>query len=216
MIIISKKFENLFIDFDGVIVDSNKFKEKAIEKSILELFGNNDYYKKAISYFNEFAGVGRGEKLFKFFNREEVDNILQLYNQRCMDFLTKAMPTVGLIEFLKYIKNEFENSNIYILSGCESNEIEYFLRKNDIFKYFKSILASEKSKLNHLLNMNLQSNDIFIGDSKTDFQVSTLVNIKFILMQDYSSKKSALNDINIYKNIFKTNNFNTLLKDLKL
>ena len=58
MIIISKKFENLFIDFDGVIVDSNTFKEKAIEKSILELFGNNDYYKKAISYFNEFAGIG--------------------------------------------------------------------------------------------------------------------------------------------------------------
>ena len=36
MIIISKKFENLFIDFDGVIVDSNKFKENALEKSILK------------------------------------------------------------------------------------------------------------------------------------------------------------------------------------
>ena len=35
------KCKNIFIDFDGVIVDSNKFKEKAIEKSIFKLSGNN-------------------------------------------------------------------------------------------------------------------------------------------------------------------------------
>ena len=73
-----------------------------------------------------------------------------------------------------------------------------------------------KNKFNHLQNMNLQSNDIFIGDSKRDLQVAILVNIKFILMQDFSSKKSAPDDLNIYKNIYKTKNFNTLLKDLKL
>ena len=214
--IISKEIYNLFIDFDGVIVDSNKFKEEAIENSILCLFENNGYFKNAIDHFNQFAGEGRREKLLKFFNSKQVDNILELYNRKCMKFLNEAKPTEGVIEFLSYIKNEFKKSNIYILSGCESNEIEFFLRKNSIFKYFRGILASEKNKFNHLQNMNLQSNDIFIGDSKRDLQVAILVNIKFILMQDFSSKKSAPDDLNIYKNIYKTKNFNTLLKDLKL
>ena len=30
--------KNIFIDFDGVIVNSNEFKEKAIEESISKLF----------------------------------------------------------------------------------------------------------------------------------------------------------------------------------
>ena len=34
---ISKNTKNILIDFDGVLVDSNKFKESAIEKSILSL-----------------------------------------------------------------------------------------------------------------------------------------------------------------------------------
>ena len=40
---ISKDVKNIFVDFDGVIIDSNKLKESAIENSILELFGDNNY-----------------------------------------------------------------------------------------------------------------------------------------------------------------------------
>ena len=33
-----EKSKKIFIDFDGVVVDSNKFKEHAIEESIYKLF----------------------------------------------------------------------------------------------------------------------------------------------------------------------------------
>ncbi len=62
------KCKNIFIDFDGVIVDSNKFKEEAIEKSIFKLFGNNKKSKEAVIYFNANAGISRKEKLSKFFD----------------------------------------------------------------------------------------------------------------------------------------------------
>ncbi len=49
----------LFFDFDGVIVDSNKFKEDAISESIRQI-NNNDYdSSKAILFFNQNAGIGR-------------------------------------------------------------------------------------------------------------------------------------------------------------
>ena len=44
------KLENskkIFIDFDGVIVDSNKFKELAIEKSIFKIIGKTTYSIKS-------------------------------------------------------------------------------------------------------------------------------------------------------------------------
>ena len=31
--------KKIFLDFDGVIVDSNKFKERSIEKAIFKLLG---------------------------------------------------------------------------------------------------------------------------------------------------------------------------------
>ena len=34
-----EKCEKIFIDFDGVIVDSNQFKELAIERSIFKVIG---------------------------------------------------------------------------------------------------------------------------------------------------------------------------------
>ena len=39
--------KKIFIDFDGVIVDSNKFKEIAIEKSIYDAIGINKKSKEA-------------------------------------------------------------------------------------------------------------------------------------------------------------------------
>ena len=36
-----KRCNKIYIDFDGVVVDSNGFKEKAIKETINELFGIN-------------------------------------------------------------------------------------------------------------------------------------------------------------------------------
>ena len=57
--------KKIFIDFDGVIVDSNKFKEIAIEKSIYDATGINRKSKEALDYFNKFAGVSRKIKLWR-------------------------------------------------------------------------------------------------------------------------------------------------------
>ena len=57
-----RKSNNIFIDFDGVIVDSNRFKELAIEKSIFNLFGETKESLIAIKYFNENAGIAREKK----------------------------------------------------------------------------------------------------------------------------------------------------------
>ena len=60
--------KKIFLDFDGVIVDSNKFKERSIEKAIFKLLGKNEETIKAVNFFNKNAGISRESKLSNFGN----------------------------------------------------------------------------------------------------------------------------------------------------
>ena len=207
----------IFIDFDGVIVDSNNFKEIAIKKSIYDEIGRNKRSNEALEYFNKFAGVSRKIKLSKFFDNDDTYRILKNYSCLCENFFNKEIPTTGLIEFLDYIKNNFKNINIFILSGGEKKEIESFLLKNNLLKYFADILSSEKSKQVHLEDIKATKNDIFIGDSLSDLKASLKTGIQFILLEDYKSNASFPSEKIINDNVlFRTNNFKTLLGKLIL
>ena len=209
--------KKIFIDFDGVIVDSNKFKEIAIEKSIYDAIGINKKSKEALDYFNKFAGVSRKIKLSKFFNNNDVYKILKKYSCLCENFFNEKIPTTGFLEFLDYIETNFKNIKFFILSGGEKKEIESFLVKNNLLKYFTEILSSEKSKQEHLKDIKATKNDIFIGDSLSDLKASLDVGIHFILIEDYKSNKSFPSQEMINDNVlFRTNNFKTLLSKIIL
>ena len=206
------KCKNIFIDFDGVIVDSNKFKEEAIAKSIYKLFGNNKKSKEAVNYFNANAGISRKEKLSKFFDEKDVIEIMRIYSKECDNFFSTATPTEGLVRFLEYIQLQNKYIKIYILSGGEQNEINLFLKQNNLLQFFDDILSSEQSKLDHIKEKKVSENDIFIGDSKNDLRTSLQSRINFILFEGYKSLESFPSQNTIKKNnLIRTENFITLL-----
>lgn len=204
--------KKIFLDFDGVIVDSNKFKERSIEKAIFKLLGKNEETIKAVNFFNKNAGISRESKLSNFFNNEEVSKILNIYGKECDKFFSKALPVKGLREFLEDIRVKYKNINLYILSGGEKEEITLFLRKNLIFDYFEDVLASEKSKLDHLKDKDVSENDIFIGDSKNDLKTALQLDLKFILFAKYKSFESFPSKESIKDNVLlETENFKSIL-----
>ena len=81
-----EKCEKIFLDFDGVIVDSNEFKELAIERSIYKVIGKNKTSTDAINFFNINAGIAREKKLSKFFKHHHVLKIMRAYSQECHHF----------------------------------------------------------------------------------------------------------------------------------
>ena len=204
--------KKIFFDFDGVVVDSNKFKERSIEKAIFKLLGKNEETIKAVNFFNKNAGISRESKLSNFFNNEEVSKILNIYGKECDKFFSKALPVNGLREFLEDIRVKYKNINLYILSGGEKEEITLFLRKNLIFDYFEDVLASEKSKLDHLKDKDVSENDIFIGDSKNDLKTALQLDLKFILFAKYKSFESFPSKESIKDNVLlETENFKSIL-----
>ena len=209
------KCQKIFIDFDGVIVDSNKFKELSIEKAIFKIIGKNTKSIKAINYFNINAGISRKIKLSLFFCKDEVREILEIYSEECRKFFFQANPTNGLIEFLKYLKDYYSDIKIFVLSGGEKKEIYFFLKRNQLLPFFEDILASEKNKTTHLKEKQVCKNDIFIGDSKNDLNSSLRFDLHFILFEGYKSKESFPEIELIKKNAFlKTKNFVSLLKEI--
>ena len=209
--------KKIFLDFDGVIVDSNNFKELAIEESIFQILGKNKKTTKAINFFNINAGISRHQKLSLFFENNQVSEIMKIYAEKCLDFFSKALPTSNLEKFLKFLQTKNKDIKIYVLSGGEKEEIELFLKKNSLIAYFDEILASEKSKINHLLEKVVSKNDIFIGDSKNDLKTSLRIDIKFILMNQYKSLKSFPSEISVKKNLLlKTENFESLMNYIEV
>ena len=207
-----REVKKIFIDFDGVIVDSNKFKESAIKNSVYKLLGESKKNIEAVRYFNINAGISREKKLSLFFNSEEVSRIMKLYAKECNQFFSKATPTRGFKTFVEYIKNYHSYIKLFILSGGERDEIKLFLDKNKLLFFFEDILGSEKSKSIHLEEKLVSNNDIFIGDSKNDLNTSLKVGLKFILIEEYKSLASFPEDTLIKEKVFlNTKNFESLI-----
>lgn len=187
---ISEKTKNILIDFDGVIVDSNKFKECTIEKSILSLFDKNEKIIEAISYFNKYAGLSREKKLLRFFETKDVKKIMLKYGLLCKEFYSISKPTFGSLDFLNQLKYKFPYLKLFILSGGEKHEINAFLKRNKLSHFFSGLLCSEDTKSSHIKKNNFTSNDLFFGDSKSDLYAAKENNIKFIYISEFSSKHS--------------------------
>ena len=208
---ITQKTKKIFIDFDGVLVDSNKFKEESIEKSIKIFEKKKDIQEKSIFYFNENAGIGREKKLMKFFNKEKVEKIMSRYSDYCNDFLSNANLTIGSAEFIYQISNMYTDIQFFILSGAEKNEVSKFLKFKNIYSKFNALLCSEKSKYEHLKSFELCENDFFIGDSKNDLRISKLFPLSFILVTDFGSDCSIPHKDELDDNIIITKNLSQLL-----
>ena len=211
--ILLEKCKNLFIDFDGVVVDSNEFKEFAIEKSIFQICGENKLSYSAIEYFNINAGISRKKKLSLFFKEYDVLKIMDLYSEKCRDFFLNAYPTNGFEYFLSHIKKEYKGIRIFILSGGENKEIRLFLEKHNLINFFDDVLASEKSKKDHLKNKNISRDDIFIGDSRNDLNTAMEYGLNFILFEKYKSLKSFPKVESIKKeSCLKTKDFESFMR----
>ena len=187
--------KRIFLDFDGVLVDSNKFKEIAIEKSIKFYEKDFDTLFRSVEFFNANAGIARRIKLMKFFDKKKVNLIMHKYSNYCKEYLLKASLTKGSEKFIIELKKKHPYISLYILSGAEKNEISNFLIRKSLNKNFSDLLCSEKTKIEHLNNFRLSKKDIFIGDSNNDLKVSKLFPLSFILVSDFGSSCSSPKEV---------------------
>ena len=134
-------YKQIFIDFDGVICDTNRIKKNNIfnaTKKVTDL----KTAKLFTNYFISNNGLPREYKLNLFFKDKKIEYLILTEYILLNKNLIHADIASGLENFLK--KNK--QSNIYILSGGSLEEITEFLKFKSIDKYFTKILCGPLTK----------------------------------------------------------------------
>tara|TARA_Y100001970_G_C14013354_1_gene739662 strand:+ start:204 stop:842 length:639 start_codon:yes stop_codon:yes gene_type:complete len=193
----------IIFDFDGVILDSNNSKKDAFVECYDEL--NDNLKEKIAKYHLKNLGVNRYIKIeniekkilknknWKIDKEEKINNFSKIVKKKVLD--SKFIPGV-----LNTIKRLNKDNDLFICSATPEKELVYICKKKKIFKYFKKIYGSPKSKKDILLNImeknkNLEKNFIYIGDAISDYNLAKDLKIKFISINNkiFNKKMNILN-----------------------
>ncbi|MEM4396787.1 MAG: HAD-IA family hydrolase [Candidatus Woesearchaeota archaeon] len=199
-----KRYNTIFIDFDGVICKSNLLKKDNIYTAVKK-FTNKQTAYEFTEYFINNNGITREVKIFNYFGNNKIaKKILEEYSKINENLISLRL-NAGLINFLEQVKDK----DLYILSGGDEREIKKYLIKKKIIKYFKSILAGPLSKTQNLKIISINYPALFIGDSKYDFEVAKYFKLDFIFMVDNNKYYGFLDN---FSKVLITKNFNTLIE----
>jgi len=180
-------YENIILDFDGVILDSNSIKEKAISE-VSNKFLDDTKSKEFVDYFTSNNGLPREFKIKKYFNDEKTYNeVLNQYNSTLNTKLKDANFTINFKIFLKKL-NDCDLSP-YILSGGDEKEIISLLKNRELLGNFIKILGGPLTKYENIDNLKPNGKTLYIGDSKIDYEVANKYNFDFVYMYGYTQFK---------------------------
>ncbi len=201
-----KKITDIFLDFDGVILDSVDCKTNAFIK-IYEPYGDN-IMEKVKNYHIKHGGISRFEK-FKYWHKnflginiskKDIGILADQFSFLVLDNVVNSDEIPGSIDF---IKNYYQKFNFRIITGTPQHEIELIVDRLKIRKYFKSIHGSPKKKFfwtEKIINDNKlnRSNILFVGDAMTDYHAAKCSSINFALVESEINKK-LFSTIKVFK-----------------
>lgn len=179
--------ERLFLDFDGVIMDSMALKLESYRLALLPYGFETEAIRRVQ---RRTAGLSR-QKTLPLMVRElgqmemserELASALERFrlsdesNRSRMEF----MP--GALEFLRAAKSA--KLSTYILTGTPQEVIETTVRHFELKDYFEGILGSPPDKATHLREYTQAlpggvRASLFVGDSPKDQEASMQVGVPF-------------------------------------
>lgn len=184
-----EKYDYIFFDFDGVVVDSEPVKVQGfvklyagygrdVAKRIIEhhkLDGGLDRYRKIKLYHKEFLGIEPDEDTIRDFAKE--------YSRLVLDGVLKAKFINGVGRFLELC--EQKRKTCFLVSSTPEAEIKKIAKRRGIERYFKSIKGSPRDKKDNIENLIRRykvdrRRAVLFGDSANDLRAANYNDIKLI------------------------------------
>lgn len=178
----------IFWDFDGVIMDSMSVRNKGFELVL------RDYpivqVRKLMDFHLNNGGLSRYVKFRYFFEeiREEkvTEEEIKEWAQKFSEIMRQELvqPALLIGDSLNFIKENYKNIDMHIVSGSDGDELRYLCEKLEISRYFISINGSpvpKKELVRSLLIKHEYKGDdtILIGDSINDYEAAEINDIDF-------------------------------------
>ena len=192
------KYENIVLDFDGVILDANKQRKQNM-KFVLDKNLNQELSKLTYDYFSKNSGVSRNVKLRKFIKDELVlKKVLNEYYELNLSTLPKCNLVKGIKEF---IINNYASKKILILTGADEDEVKILVKNKNLNEYIFYLGGGPKSKIQHLKELQLKGDSVFFGDSKYDNFTASEYGFDFVFVSGYTNTKEENLEYSLIENI---------------
>lgn len=183
------KWEAVFFDFDGVILDSVDVKTKAFAKMFREY--GPEVEKKVVKYHLANGGVSRFDKFRYYyeeiFNKPITEEIIKTLSAQFSDLVVEGVLASPFISGAKESLGLLKKNNIpaYIISGTPDNEMKSIVDRKGLNTYFKEVHGSPKKKQEICLEIIDREhydpkNCLFIGDALSDYEAAKKNGICFL------------------------------------
>ena len=186
-------YQTYVFDNDGVLLDSNDSKDQAFIE-VASPYGQ-EAAQKLLEYHQSYGGVSRFEKLEYLFRdllkmeeyRQELDQALSQFGQIAYQRLLACDETLGMKTFLQQLP---PTAKRYVVSGGLQSEIRTVFQKRGLDQYFDGIYGSPADKYVHMQrlqeNGKLPAPVVFVGDSRTDYEVARAFGCHFVFLKRYT------------------------------
>lgn len=194
---LSQHIEAIFLDFDGVVVESLNIKSQAFYE-IYMVYGE-EIANKAKKYHIEHQGVSRYIKFQEihqiYLKRKlQIEQLEELSKQFSVIVLTKIIQCPFVDGVLKFLEQKNANNiPIFLLSATPHEELIDIVKARKLQQYFKDIYGAPSTKVDsgkkiiEQFKLNPQK-IVFVGDSRSDFMASNDLGTNFILRQTENNK----------------------------
>jgi phosphoglycolate phosphatase-like HAD superfamily hydrolase len=181
--------KTIFWDFDGVILDSNSIRTSGF-KEVLKNYPNNEV-NALLKFHEDNGGLSRYLKFRYFFENIRNEAVSESKIKTLADnFSTILLPKLAnkkllIRQNIEYIQNNYENIQMFIVSGSDEKELTDLCELLSISIYFREIKGSpieKKELVKELIYRNkiYRNTAVLIGDSINDFDAAQFNHISFM------------------------------------
>ncbi|MFH1581661.1 MAG: HAD family hydrolase [Pseudomonadota bacterium] len=181
------KIRAIILDFDGVVIESNRIKHEAFSEIFSEY---PEHYERMMAYHLARNHVDRHKK-FKYFITEVLgqpfdqalaDKLAQRFAKLTREKIINSSYVEGALDLIREFAAQIP---LYIASATPLDELMIILEARQLTPYFKGIYGAPKPK-QEMFALIMQQEGIgpkdllFIGDSPEDHEVAKSSGINFV------------------------------------
>lgn len=184
----SIRYDALFFDFDGVLVESAEIKTQAF-RALYASYGE-DVIAEVVAHHGEHEGISRVEKIRychkEFLGQDLSDAALKMltsqYSAMVFDAVVECPGVSGAIDLLQ--KN-LGTRKMFVVSGTPQTELRDIVQLRGMTHFFEAVCGSPRRKepiVDELLAQYDLAADksLFIGDAMTDYRAAEATGLDFI------------------------------------
>jgi phosphoglycolate phosphatase-like HAD superfamily hydrolase len=180
------KYECVFFDFDGVIVESGDIKTEAFME-LYAAFGIQEAVKRhhlenqGVSRFDKFEWISKN-LLNEEYSEDKGAALSERFSALVKEKVIGSPSVLGITELILNLKKN--NTYLVVASGTPEYELTEIMKSRQIDFHFNEIHGSPKSKVS-IVQSVIKSRGyaphscLFIGDASTDYEAAQQESLSF-------------------------------------